>query len=90
MRARLNKTNGKSLGTLRQRIRKYNKDFEEDIKRYRDNPWESGEEVEADMDVNEPDSDDDMDDQGFSRDEIQAMKEGKPAAKDDEVRILDK
>ncbi|XP_075240275.1 eukaryotic translation initiation factor 3 subunit C-like [Convolutriloba macropyga] len=87
LRARLNKTNGKSLGTLRQRIRKYNKDFEEDIKRYRDNPWESGEEVEADMDVNEPDSDDDMDDQGFSRDEIQAMKEGKPAAKDDESSV---
>lgn len=37
-RKNLSKNNGKSLGTLRQKFRKYIKDFEEDMKKFRENP----------------------------------------------------
>jgi len=84
LRARLSKTNSKSLGTLRQRIRRYNKDFEEDIKKYRENPWESGnEDAEADLENLEPEeSDDENTFNKFSRKEIDEMKAGKPSARD--------
>lgn len=34
----MSKNNSKSLATLRQKLRKYNKDFEADIVSYRENP----------------------------------------------------
>lgn len=34
----MSKNNGKSLGTLRQKFRKYIKDFEEDLKKFKENP----------------------------------------------------
>lgn len=34
----MSKNNSKSLATLRQKLRKYNKDFESDIANYRANP----------------------------------------------------
>lgn len=34
----MSKNNGKSLGTLRQKFRKYIKDFDEDLKKFRENP----------------------------------------------------
>lgn len=37
-RKNMSKNNGKSLGTLRQKFRKYIKDFEADIKKFRENP----------------------------------------------------
>lgn len=37
-RKNLSKNNGKSLGTLRQKFRKYIKDFEEEMKKFRANP----------------------------------------------------
>ena len=37
-RKNMSKNNSKSLATLRQKLRKYNKDFEEDIAKFRENP----------------------------------------------------
>lgn len=37
-RKNMSKNNSKSLSTLRQKLRKYNKDFEEDIAKFRENP----------------------------------------------------
>jgi Predicted Zn-dependent peptidases len=34
----MSKFNSKSLGSLRQKLRKYNKDFEEEIAKFRENP----------------------------------------------------
>lgn len=37
-RKNMSKNNSKSLSTLRQKLRKYNKDFEDDIVKFRENP----------------------------------------------------
>ena len=42
-RKNLSKNNSKSLGTLRQKVRKYIKDFEEDLTRFRENPDQESE-----------------------------------------------
>ncbi|XP_065365981.1 eukaryotic translation initiation factor 3 subunit C [Calliphora vicina] len=42
-RKNLSKNNSKSLGTLRQKVRKYIKDFEEDLVRFRENPDQESE-----------------------------------------------
>ncbi|KAM7350654.1 eukaryotic translation initiation factor 3 subunit c isoform 1-T2 [Cochliomyia hominivorax] len=42
-RKNLSKNNSKSLGTLRQKVRKYIKDFEEDLARFRENPDQESE-----------------------------------------------
>ena len=47
----MNKANAKSLATLRQKLKKYNRDFEEDITKYRENPDQGeGEEEEEEDD----------------------------------------
>ena len=50
----MNKANAKSLATLRQKLKKYNRDFEEDITKYRENPdqGEGEEEEEEDESKN--------------------------------------
>jgi len=58
-RKKLNKVNSKALGALRQKIRKYNKDFEEDIAAYHKNP-DSYEEVIEEDDAEEESDDDDF------------------------------
>lgn len=45
-RKNLSKNNSKSLGTLRQKVRKYIKDFEEDLRKFREAPGEESEEEE--------------------------------------------
>lgn len=45
-RKNLSKNNAKSLGTLRQKVRKYIKDFEEDLTRFRESPDQESEEEE--------------------------------------------
>uniref|UniRef100_A0A671MIZ5 Eukaryotic translation initiation factor 3 subunit C n=1 Tax=Sinocyclocheilus anshuiensis TaxID=1608454 RepID=A0A671MIZ5_9TELE len=45
---KMNKNNAKALSTLRQKIRKYNKDFETEISSYKENPEQSAEEEEKD------------------------------------------
>lgn len=52
----MSKNNGKSLGTLRQKFRKYIKDFETEVKKFRENP-DQDEEEEEEKPV-EKDSDD--------------------------------
>lgn len=43
---KMNKNNAKALSTLRQKIRKYNRDFETEIAAYKENPQESADEDE--------------------------------------------
>lgn len=45
-RKNMSKNNSKSLSTLRQKLRKYNKDFEEDIGKFRENPDQDDDEEE--------------------------------------------
>lgn len=44
----MSKNNSKSLATLRQKLRKYNKDFEKYLSDYRENPEAEEEEKEED------------------------------------------
>ena len=46
-RKNLSKNNSKSLGTLRQKVRKYIKDFEGELGKFRENPGQESEEEEA-------------------------------------------
>uniref|UniRef100_A0A671M6D4 Eukaryotic translation initiation factor 3 subunit C n=1 Tax=Sinocyclocheilus anshuiensis TaxID=1608454 RepID=A0A671M6D4_9TELE len=61
---KMNKNNAKALSTLRQKIRKYNKDFETEITSYKENPEQSAEEEEKDDagSASSSESDDDDDD----------------------------
>ncbi|CAD6239672.1 GSCOCG00008755001-RA-CDS [Cotesia congregata] len=45
-RKNMSKHNSKALGSLRQKLRKYNKDFEEEIAKFRENPEQDDEEEE--------------------------------------------
>ncbi|XP_048581794.1 eukaryotic translation initiation factor 3 subunit C isoform X2 [Nematostella vectensis] len=58
-RKKLSKINARALATLRQKLRKYSKDFEDDIEKYRENPVQSGE-SEVEDSESEDDSDDDF------------------------------
>lgn len=60
-RKNMSKNNAKGLTTLRQRLRKYNRDFEEEIKKYKENP-DAGDEIEVSEDENEDNDDDDDED----------------------------
>lgn len=59
-RKKLTKVNARALATLRQKLRKYNKDFEEEILKYRENPVPSGESGQEDS-ASDDDEDDDAD-----------------------------
>lgn len=71
----MSKINSKSLATLRQKLRKYNKDFEEELTKFRDNP----ELLEEDDDDEEKEADEE-DDDSESEPEV---KEKKPSKKED-------
>jgi len=54
----MSKNNSKSLATLRQKLRKYNKDFEDDLVKFRENPdLLEDDDVEDDKDVEKDESD---------------------------------
>lgn len=53
----LSKINSKALATLRQKLRKYNKDFEEDIAKFRENPDQDDEEEDEKVDESEDEED---------------------------------
>lgn len=72
-RKKMNKNNSKSLTTLRQKLRKYNKDFEQELNDYKENPDDFDVEKESDV---EEDSDDEDD----------SASESKPKPADDEFR----
>merc|ERR1712045_831004 len=47
-RKRMSKNNSKSLGAMRQKLRKYIKDFDEDMAKFRENPDEPDDDVTRD------------------------------------------
>lgn len=51
-RKNMSKNNSKSLTSLRQKLRKYNKDFEEDIVKFRENPDQDDDEEEEKREYN--------------------------------------
>ena len=57
-RKNMSKNNSKSLTSLRQKMRKYNKDFEEEILKFRANPDQADEEEEEEKEQDDDDSDD--------------------------------
>ncbi|KAK3913980.1 Eukaryotic translation initiation factor 3 subunit C [Frankliniella fusca] len=57
-RKNMSKNNSKSLTSLRQKMRKYNKDFEEEITKFRANPDQADEEEEEEKDQDDDSSDD--------------------------------
>ncbi|KAE8577635.1 hypothetical protein XENTR_v10022989 [Xenopus tropicalis] len=64
---KMNKNNAKALSTLRQKLRKYNRDFEAPIAAYKQNPEESADEdQEKDEDSEASSSSDDDSDEGMS------------------------
>lgn len=65
----ISKNNSKSLTTLRQRLKKYNRDFEEDIKKFKENPTDYDEELE------EGKEEDKADDESEDEDEDKPVKE---------------
>ncbi|KAH8399107.1 hypothetical protein KR215_002291 [Drosophila sulfurigaster] len=56
-RKNLSKNNSKSLGTLRQKVRKYIKDFEDDLARFREAPDQESDVEEGDGDAHDSDAD---------------------------------
>ncbi|XP_073671997.1 eukaryotic translation initiation factor 3 subunit C isoform X4 [Paramisgurnus dabryanus] len=60
---KMNKNNAKALSTLRQKIRKYNKEFETEIASYKENPEQSADE-EEEKDEIESGSSSESDDEG--------------------------
>lgn len=65
----MSKINSKCLATLRQKLRKYNKDFEEELLKYRDNPELLD------------DDDDDLEEKQEARDESGSESEGEKKEK---------
>ncbi|XP_007248755.2 eukaryotic translation initiation factor 3 subunit C isoform X1 [Astyanax mexicanus] len=76
---KMNKNNAKALSTLRQKIRKYNRDFETDIANYKENPEQSAEEEEEKEEAESGSSMDSEDDAEESATAKSFMKK-KPAA----------
>ncbi|XP_051522513.1 eukaryotic translation initiation factor 3 subunit C isoform X2 [Myxocyprinus asiaticus] len=60
---KMNKNNAKALSTLRQKIRKYNRDFETEIASYKENPEQSAEEEEEKDDIESASSESDDDEE---------------------------
>ncbi|KAK9880665.1 hypothetical protein WA026_011902 [Henosepilachna vigintioctopunctata] len=59
-RKNMNKNNSKSLTSMRQKLRKYIKDFEEEVSKFRDNPDQPDDEEEEEKPVEEAESDNDV------------------------------
>ncbi|XP_051959357.1 eukaryotic translation initiation factor 3 subunit C [Xyrauchen texanus] len=60
---KMNKNNAKALSTLRQKIRKYNRDFETEIASYKENPEQSADEDEEKDDIDSASSESDDDEE---------------------------
>lgn len=79
-RKNMNKPNSKSLAALKQKFKKYSKDFEEEMTEYRANPMddekeeESGEDSDAESDSDDDKSDVDMKASSFLKKEEDAPK----------------
>ncbi|NP_001129648.1 eukaryotic translation initiation factor 3 subunit C [Xenopus laevis] len=76
---KMNKNNAKALSTLRQKLRKYNRDFEASITAYKQNPEESADEdQEKDEDSEASSSSDDDSDEGMSASKFLKKAESAP------------
>uniref|UniRef100_A0A8C5E8G3 Eukaryotic translation initiation factor 3 subunit C n=1 Tax=Gouania willdenowi TaxID=441366 RepID=A0A8C5E8G3_GOUWI len=87
---KMNKNNAKALSTLRQKIRKYNRDYETEITAYKENPQESADEEEEKEagdsgSSSDSDDDDDDDDDGVS---AKAFLKKKPESAPDASKFL--
>ncbi|KXJ27749.1 eukaryotic translation initiation factor 3 subunit C-like protein [Exaiptasia diaphana] len=78
-RKKLSKVNAKALSTLRQKLKKFNKDYEADIDKYRENPVLSG---ESEREDSGSDSDSDKDFERPAKSETSKIPD-KKAAKDE-------
>ena len=76
-RKNLSKNNSKSLSTLRQKMRKYIKDFETDVTKYKENPGEEEDDEEAD-DKSDSESEEEAGPVTFRKSDSESRK---PAAK---------
>lgn len=84
-RKNLSKNNGKALGTLRQKFRKYIKDFESDIKKFRENPdVEGDDEEEVQEKVEQVESEDSSDEEVPVKKEPEKLSKPKPPKDDDD------
>lgn len=83
-RKKMNKTNAKSLTTLRQKLKKYNRDFEKEIEEYRENPDEG--DIDDDLDImDDEDSEESEDDEPVSASAfLKKEKPAKPLRNDDD------
>ncbi|KAJ8668116.1 hypothetical protein QAD02_009779 [Eretmocerus hayati] len=80
-RKNMSKNNSKSLTSLRQKLRKYNKDFEEDIAKFRENPDLDDDEDEKKGDDGDSDDDDkpsDFKKQDSGAPDVSSFKKGAP------------
>ncbi|KAG5887316.1 hypothetical protein JTB14_006460 [Gonioctena quinquepunctata] len=59
-RKNMNKNNSKSLGSMRQKLRKYLKDFEDDISKFKENPEQPDDEEEEEKQDADQDSDNEV------------------------------
>lgn len=80
----LSKNNGKALGTLRQKFRKYIKDFESEIKKFRENPDVDGDDdEEVEEKVVEPASEESSDEEVIVK-KVEKVSKPKPPKQDDD------
>ncbi|KAF5900759.1 eukaryotic translation initiation factor 3 subunit C, partial [Clarias magur] len=76
---KMNKNNAKALSTLRQKIRKYNRDFETEINTYKENPEQSADEEEEKEEAGSGMSSD-SEDEGAGKSGAKSFLKKKPAA----------
>ena len=78
-RKKMSKNNSKSLGALRQKLRKYMKDFEEDVKKFQEDPDAADDEDEKDKtkDGDDMDSDAESDNEAGAIPDASAFKKSK-------------
>ncbi|KAF7705147.1 eukaryotic translation initiation factor 3 subunit C [Silurus meridionalis] len=77
---KMNKNNAKALSTLRQKIRKYNRDFETDIASYKENPEQSADEEEEKEEAQSGSSLDSDDDEAGDGVSAKSFMKKKPVA----------
>nr|XP_033801507.1 eukaryotic translation initiation factor 3 subunit C [Geotrypetes seraphini] len=88
---KMNKNNAKALSTLRQKIRKYNRDYEVQISSYKQNPEESADDdEEKNDDDSEGSSDDDDDDEGITPKSLLKKKTIEPTIAETRNKFLKK
>lgn len=73
-RKNLSKNNSKSLSTLRQKMRKYVKDFETDMAKFKENPDDEEEDEEAEEKSSDEESEDEVSAPAFRKSDSESRK----------------